>query len=237
MNAEHPRFAQWDAGYVLGALSPAERREYEEHLASCEECRRSVAELGPMPGLLARLSGARATALLEETDAEAKGPRADLVDDILRQSRGRDVRRIRQTRIWVAAAAAATILLAVILVPLTLGRPGTDSQALALESVTDIPITADVTLTTVGWGTRIELECRYEGEPSPDAPEGRPYALYVVDEDGNRSEVSSWRAIAGTTARLEAGTAVDLGDIRAIEIGSLGSGTTLMRGEPADAAE
>ncbi|WP_166870753.1 zf-HC2 domain-containing protein [Salinibacterium sp. ZJ450] len=237
MNPDHPRFAQWDAGYVLGALSPAERREYEEHLASCEECRRSVAELGPMPGLLARLSGERARALLDNTEAAAKGPRADLVDDILRQSRGRNVRRIRRARIWVGAAvaAAAAILLAVILVPLTLGRSDdTDSQAVALESLSDIPITAEVTFTQVGWGTRLELECRYEGEASPDAPDGRPYALYVIDDQGNRSEVSSWRALPGTTARLEAGTAVDLDDIASVEIGSLGSGRTLMRGSPSD---
>ena len=43
MNPDHPRFADWDSAYVIGALSPAERREYEEHLETCETCRRSVA--------------------------------------------------------------------------------------------------------------------------------------------------------------------------------------------------
>ena len=33
MNTIPDKFAQWDAAYVLGALSPAERREFEEHLA------------------------------------------------------------------------------------------------------------------------------------------------------------------------------------------------------------
>ena len=50
MNPDHARFAEWDSAYVLGALSPAERREYEEHLESCELCRRCVAELTPIPG-------------------------------------------------------------------------------------------------------------------------------------------------------------------------------------------
>ncbi len=27
-NPDHARFAEWDAAYVVGALSPAERREY-----------------------------------------------------------------------------------------------------------------------------------------------------------------------------------------------------------------
>ena len=53
MNAIPDKFAQWDAAYVLGALSPAERREFEEHLASCPPCQAAVSELAAMPGLLA----------------------------------------------------------------------------------------------------------------------------------------------------------------------------------------
>lgn len=36
-------YAMWDAAYVLGALSAADRREFEAHLAGCPECR------GPSP--------------------------------------------------------------------------------------------------------------------------------------------------------------------------------------------
>ena len=32
MNPNHSRYADWDSVYVLGSLSPAERREYEEHI-------------------------------------------------------------------------------------------------------------------------------------------------------------------------------------------------------------
>ena len=42
---DHTRYAEWDAAYVLGALSPAERREFEEHLDECEKCRAAVTEL------------------------------------------------------------------------------------------------------------------------------------------------------------------------------------------------
>ena len=48
--------AHQDASYVLGALSPAERSEYQSHLADCEECTRSVRMLAGLPGLLARVS-------------------------------------------------------------------------------------------------------------------------------------------------------------------------------------
>jgi hypothetical protein len=234
MTTDHDRFAPWDSAYVLGALSPSERIEYEDHLATCTECRRAVAELTPMPGLLARLSGERANALLEDPDAATLSPPTDMVDRIRQQHNIRRIRRLRRIWSWTAATAAsvaALILLAVIIVPLTLGRPS-DAQSFALESLTDAPISATVTLTPVGWGTRINLSCTYEGEAA-DAPEqGWPYALYVTDDNGELREVSSWRASPGETARLEAGTAIDLADIVAVEIRPVDSDRALMRGVP-----
>lgn len=44
-----------DGAYVLGALSPAERAAYEQHLATCSFCREAVADLSTMPDLLSRL--------------------------------------------------------------------------------------------------------------------------------------------------------------------------------------
>ena len=35
-------YAMWDAAYVLGSLSSAERREYEAHLVTCRQCRSLV---------------------------------------------------------------------------------------------------------------------------------------------------------------------------------------------------
>ena len=42
-----------DAGYLLGALSPAERQEFRRHLRHCLRCRTSVKQLAPVLGLLA----------------------------------------------------------------------------------------------------------------------------------------------------------------------------------------
>ena len=73
MNAIPDKFAQWDAAYVLGALSPAERREFEEHLATCPHCQAAVSELAGMPGLLAQVSPADAAMLSMAVDNDA-GP-------------------------------------------------------------------------------------------------------------------------------------------------------------------
>ena len=45
-----------DAAYVLGALSPVDRRAYEEHLRECSACQASVRSLAGLPGLLALTS-------------------------------------------------------------------------------------------------------------------------------------------------------------------------------------
>ncbi|BBX11023.1 retinal pigment epithelial membrane protein [Mycobacterium novum] len=52
---DHP-YATWDAAYVLGSLSRADRREFEGHLDRCSSCRSAVAELAPIPRLLSLLS-------------------------------------------------------------------------------------------------------------------------------------------------------------------------------------
>lgn len=62
---------EWDGAYILGALSPADRLTYEAHLEQCLDCRESVAELGPLPGLLARVPG---PARLDSEDLGADGP-------------------------------------------------------------------------------------------------------------------------------------------------------------------
>ncbi|MEQ6903775.1 zf-HC2 domain-containing protein, partial [Nocardioides sp. YIM 152588] len=64
MSATDP-YAHDDAAYVLGALSPEERRAFEEHLTGCAECARAVREVAGVPGLLARLD-ASAFAVPEE---------------------------------------------------------------------------------------------------------------------------------------------------------------------------
>ncbi len=48
-------YATWDAAYVLGSLSPADRREFEAHLSVCPSCTQAVAELSGMPALLSKL--------------------------------------------------------------------------------------------------------------------------------------------------------------------------------------
>ena len=49
-------FATYDGAYVLGALSPADRRDFEEHLRVCAACAGSVSELAGLPGLMSKVA-------------------------------------------------------------------------------------------------------------------------------------------------------------------------------------
>lgn len=229
MNPLHEEFADWDAAYVIGALSPSDRRAYEEHLVDCAECGRAVGELAPTVGLLSRITTERAMAIAADQESDVlegtdPATRAAIVSLAARRARKR-----RRT-VWTLAAAAVVIVIAAIAVPLTISRSA--APAFALESVADAPLEASVQLDSVAWGTRIDLECRYTTRGGSDAPaDGWPYSLDVVGADGVTTTVSTWRALPGSTARLSAGTALDAEQISAIEIRSIGSGRLLMRYE------
>ena len=45
-------YEMWDAAYVLGSLSDADRREFETHLAGCAPCQQAVDELAVLSPLL-----------------------------------------------------------------------------------------------------------------------------------------------------------------------------------------
>lgn len=226
MNADHARYAEWDAAYVMGALSAADRAAFEAHLAQCAQCRTAVAELAPIPGLLARVAPERAESLLRAADADAEAPAPEHRAHVLSLAAARSRRR---RRAWVAGiAAAAAIVIAAVAVPLVSTQLRPPSTTIALEQLIDAPLTATVDLTDVAWGTRIDMTCAY-GERGDAPADGWAYALVVVTDDGTESVLSTWRAHPGTTARLSAGTELAASDIASVEIRSVDSGTVLMR--------
>jgi anti-sigma factor RsiW len=48
-------FREWDVAYVLGSLSPDDRKVYERHLEVCQPCEHAVCQLAGMTGLLSRV--------------------------------------------------------------------------------------------------------------------------------------------------------------------------------------
>ena len=93
------------AAYALDALDPAEEREYESHLATCERCREELAALREASASLAYV-------------APAPAPPVELRERILEQARSEraqvtPLRPRRRLTYALAAAAAAAACLAI----------------------------------------------------------------------------------------------------------------------------
>lgn len=222
--ADHARVAEWDAAYVLGSLSPAERREYEEHLEDCPRCRAAVGELSALPGLLGRIDDARAFALLDPPADGNDAPHPagdDLVARITARDRGRTTaRRIRMIA-GLAAAAALAVILTLAVQPLVSPAPEPALAAQLQPVGDDVPVEASIELTRVSWGTRIDMDCGYHAPAGSGADAGygpAAYAMWVVGRDGSETALSTWNADPARRVQVTAGTALALEDIAEVEV-------------------
>jgi hypothetical protein len=219
--------AHLDGAYVLGALSPQERQEFERHLSGCESCARSVRELAGLPGLLARVD----PGVLTSPSAE------DPVPETLLPALVREVRRAQRRRTFrtAGAAAAAAVVLAVgtlaatgaldqgpppIAAPSTSSSPSTTvPTGQAMVAVGPTSMTASLALESVAWGTRLDLTCTYPpDEDGYELPPVDSYALVVHTSDGRSEQVATWRALPGRTMQLVAATAANREDITSVEV-------------------
>jgi len=222
-----PELHEWDAAYVLGALSATERALFEEHLETCSECRASVAELAVMPGLLAKVPAEDALGPI------SMRPQAAVVDpepsEALRTLAHR-VRRRRGIRRWAAAggaALAAAAIAAAVVLPMRLDAPPAPTASVTLEQTAPGPLSATVALTSKAWGTALDMKCTYAGAPGAYATTGR-YALYVTDADGTASRVASWSATPGETVRASGAIETPVAQLRTVEVRDAASGAILL---------
>jgi Putative zinc-finger len=212
-----------DAAYVLGALSPTERLEFERHLAGCDDCSRSVRGLAGMPGLLDLVDAS----VLEHPPIDPPLP-ATLLPAL---SRAVETRRRRRTAV-VAAVAAAAAAVAALSLPTVLDRddarpttgagttsPSSDVESRALAPLGEVPIRATLDLEPVTWGTRMLLRCTYDPAwVDFELPDEVDYLLYVRTTDGRTEQVGSWRSVAGTPMQVPAATSVVRDDIATVEV-------------------
>ena len=222
-------FAMYDAAYVLGALSPAERREFEEHLKSCAPCTSSVGELAGLPGLMSKVSE-------EQLSGQIEAPPATLLPSLARAARRERGRR--RLAVGTAAAAAALVIAvgaSVIARPdspagPTVATPSSTSSgtaSLALSAVVPSPVTASARLVDVAWGTRIDLTCSYR-TTALYRGHGVPYALVVIDRSGADQQVATWTSLPDRELTVMGASSLARADISAVEIRTM-SGQAILR--------
>ncbi|RKR75622.1 anti-sigma factor family protein [Frondihabitans australicus] len=237
------RYADWDAAYVLGALSPAERREFEQHLTECDECSAAVTAFAAMPGLLAALPRDEALALLDaDDDTEAQGAGSDIpsgwaapvaaAPDLLPRLASR-ARRTRRRRLGVtiagAAAAAALVAGAILVPPLVTHRSPTTE--VALKAAVPSALAATVDFTTEHWGTSIRMNCEYYGKGEGSGSEtgdSWTYGLYVTDRSGTTTRVSTWTTGPGSDVVTTGSIDTSLSQLTRVEVRSEASGAVLL---------
>ena len=214
-------YEMWDGSYLLGSLSPAERREFEAHLDDCGHCSRAVRDLAGLPGLLARIG----PEVLDE-------PATEPVPETLLPRLSRAVRRRQQRRTWLTAGVAA----AAAIVVTTGGAFALDSQSRTptagpshppvvqpssqpMTQVSRDPMTASVALTPVPWGTKVDLSCSYP--PGALAYEGGAYALVVHTNNGRAERIATWNGVPGKTMSVSGATAAWKKNITSVEVTKL----------------
>lgn len=220
-------FSLYDAAYVLGALTPRDRREFEAHLSGCPACSAAVADLAGVPGLLGRAR--------DEHVAEPPGPGAvpgTLLPRLIAASRAE--RRRGRLRLAVAGGlAAAAVALAAVLTAVQQATPPPDWGEVAMVAVRPAPVEAAVRLQRVAWGTKVTLRCTYIGAAAPHAAYDRVVYRLVAVARRDRSEqtVAQWAVLPGQDATVDGSTDLAPGQIGRLRL-ETADGTVLLEARP-----
>jgi hypothetical protein len=192
--------------YVLGALEPDEVEEMNQHLAECDRCALERRQLAGLPALLDN-------AQADDTIADPSPQLEDAVLDQFVRERARSSRpRRRWPRFAIPAAAAATVILAVVLA-LVLPGGGQSAYARAELWSTSGKVLGNASVAEVEGGTRVQLRAH-------DLPVGRAavYELWCVRTDGRWINGGSFHARSDGTAAAELTAAVSPGEYHVVVV-------------------
>jgi anti-sigma factor RsiW len=218
-------YATWDAAYVLGSLSPADRREYETHLSVCPLCNQAVSELSGMPALLSKLDGGTVAAM----GADDLTPAPNLLPSLLSEVNRRR-RRVRMVT-WTSGAAAAVLLAVGLFVSVawqhpTSPPPQASVSALQMAQIGTNALASTVSISSQHWGTYIDLNCVCL---APVTAHHDKLAMVVVSRDGAHTQLATWVADPGHTANPAGSISTPVEQIAAVQIVSADSGQVLLQ--------
>ncbi len=216
-----------DAAYVLGALSPEDRLDFERHLPGCDACAQSVRELAGLPGLLSRVP-------MGILDPEEVTPP---VPDTLLPRLVRRTEQVRQRRRWVVAGLIAASVAAAVGIgavgATTFTSHGSTVATAKAQQLTPVgaqPISGWVSLTPVSWGTRLDLTCTYATATNGYQPSA--YSMFVTHADGTVEQVASWQALPGEATHVAGATAAPTTAITDVQVRDAAGKTVLDLGKP-----
>jgi hypothetical protein len=234
------------ASYVLGVLDEPDELAFARHFTTCASCRAEYRELSDLPRLLDQVKSGPVD---PPRAAASPTPSKDLLGLVLAQvnwARGK-----QRTTIWLAAAAAAMLVVVLPLmawksaenpttqssVPLDTQQPAaTPSSGTATVAGAHVVrgsnratgVTANITVQPEPWGTRVDLELRGVSGPMQGL-------LVAVSRSGHSQVVASWRVpetgfgVPGSAEplRVRGGVGISEADIERFDV--RGNGQDLIR--------
>jgi hypothetical protein len=233
--------------YLLGAVDPTERFDFEAHLATCETCRRELVRLAPLPGLLNQIT---LCDFEDERPSTAVEPIVEPVDPTViptviplpavqhepmpepppieppvpADTPGPSRRRFRQ----LVAAAAVVVLLTIggIFGWQAMRNPSTPDQAAGVTwSATSAEgVSGDAQLIDHEWGTEIQVKMR-------ELPPGEKCYLVVFDHYGRYEIAGWWGTNHDIDQAIPTSTSIDRSQIERLEF-RLDAETTVLTIEP-----
>jgi hypothetical protein len=209
--------AEWDAAYVLGALSQSDRRSYEDFLAANPAQAAELTELAGLPGILNALSREEAVALTDLAgDAPVDAPPDNVAS--LAQAAVKRQRRSRRTGLVAAVSLAAALAIVGGVVGATVFPSPATVQTVAMAPMQPGAregVTAQVAITEKKWGTELNWACQYTKDWSRDVAS---YDIVVTTKDGAQTAVGSWKPAGDEATGLSAATSIPTSEIRSVDI-------------------
>jgi Putative zinc-finger len=228
-----------DGAYVLGALSPAERADFERHLSTCASCREAVANLAVLPGLLGRLDQASAVSVAAGTPAPVPAP-ATVLPRVLAataQQRRFDRRRGRRRRALLSTAFTLLALMLVFGVGAMVHMRDTQSTPIPMSAMRPADqtwgrISADVGVRAADGGSELVMTCWYA--ESHETGNDKPWVLQMVvfDKAQHQPEtIGTWTAAPGAKVTVSGRTHLTPAQIDKVEL-QRPDGSTLLWWSP-----
>ena len=215
MTSGHELFREWSAAYVLGALEPHERVEFERHLHECDLCRDEVQLVAAIPGLLAQID----PTLSGDPEAQPRITAAAV------NRAATDLAKLERTgRRWRAAALALTAGAAGLVLTVVVDG-GSESRHTPTRLAIEGGGPGEVEVEERGWGTEISVELT--GLPTSDVLE-----LWAVDSAGEWTIAATWNALDHGRVAVSGAAAVATPDLAEVVVTSRDRATIVLRARP-----
>lgn len=205
MSDRHDELRETLGAYVLGQLDAAARRELEEHLATCQECRAERDEIAPLAAALREVDPA---------DVRPVGitPPPELDQRILTSLPSPSPRRVRR---WAPAVGGAIIGIAastIVAISVIDDDPPPGPTIIAVEQIeTTRGVTATAGLVDHTWGVELKLEVA-------GLPDGRTYDVWFIGRDGEKYAAGEFIGVKDRTITCDMSSAVLLDKARSFTV-------------------